>query len=163
MCLTPVTGYSSCYRTRIPITKVTCRDLCLPPANNSSYGCCATQKTIFEFTHFFNKANARPTPIYTRSPIPNHVSSFVNVLVFQMTPPRGGVVSNPNEVYTRSSACVPTVAGTHAPGRGVGVVGWRRWSGDIISAVSSCRRSCHGCKGQRQCQLVETLTPHMLR
>ena len=50
------------------------------------------------------------------------------------------------------------VAGTHAPGRGEGVVGSRRWSGDIINAVSSCR----GCKGQRLCQVVETLTPHML-
>ena len=57
----------------------------------------------------------------------------------------------------RSSACVPAVTGTHAPGRGEGVAGSRRWSGDVISAVSSCR----GCKGQRQCQVVETLTPHI--
>ena len=137
MHLTPVTGYSSCYRTRIPITKVTCRDLCLPPANNSSYGCCATQETISEFTHFLNKANARPTPIYTSTPIPNRVSSFVNVLVFHMTPPREGVVSNPNEVCTRSSACVPTVAGTHAPGRGEGVEGLGGWLRYTIIYLSS--------------------------
>ena len=54
---------------------------------------------------------------------------------------------------------MPAVAGTHAPGRGEGVVGSRRWLGDIIAAVNSCR----GCKGQRQCQVVEKLTPHMLR
>ena len=41
--------------------------------------------------------------------------------------------------YTRSSACVPAVAGTHAPGRGEGVVGLRRWLEHIITAVSSCR------------------------
>ena len=57
----------------------------------------------------------------------------------------------------RTFACVPTVAGTHAPGRDEGVVGSRRWLGDIITAGSSCR----GCKGQRQCQVVETLTPHI--
>ena len=98
-----------------------------------------------KFTHFLNKANARPKPIYTSTPIPNHISSFVNVLVFHMTQPRGGVVSNTNEVHTRSSACVPTVAGTHAPGRGEGVEGLTRWLGDIITAVSCCR----GWKGQK--------------
>ena len=36
--------------------------------------------------------------------------------------------------YTRNSACVPAVAGTHAPGKGEGVVGSRRWLGDIITA-----------------------------
>ena len=46
---------------------------------------------------------------------------------------------------TRSSACVPVVAGTHAPGRGEGVEGLRRWFGDIITAVSCCR----GWKGQK--------------
>ena len=40
-----------------------------------------------------------------------------------------------------------------------GVVGSRRWLGDVITEV----RSCRGCKGQRQCQVVEKLTPHMLR
>ena len=37
-------------------------------------------------------------------------------------------------IYTRSSAFVPAVAGTLAPGRGEGVVGSRRWLGDIITA-----------------------------
>ena len=46
------------------------------------------------------------------------------------------------------------VAGTHAPGKGEGAEGLGRWLGDIITAVSSYR----GCQGQRQCQVVETLT-----
>ena len=54
---------------------------------------------------------------------------------------------------------MPAVAGTHAPGWGEGVEGLRRWLGDIITAVSSCR----GCKDQRQCLVVEKLTPNMLR
>ena len=33
----------------------------------------------------------------------------------------------------RSSACVPAVAGTHAPGRGEGVEGLERLLGDIIT------------------------------
>ena len=49
------------------------------------------------------------------------------------------------------------VAATHAPGRGEGVEGLRRWLGDIITAVSCCR----GWKGQRQWQVVEKLTTHM--
>ena len=48
---------------------------------------------------------------------------------------------------------------THAPGRGEGVVGSRRWSQDIVTAGSSCR----GCKGQIQYQVVEKLRPQMLR
>ena len=44
------------------------------------------------------------------------------------------------QVHTRSSACVPAVAGTHAPGRGEGVEGLIIWLGDIISAVNCCRR-----------------------
>ena len=40
---------------------------------------------------------------------------------------------------------MPAVAGTHAPGRGEGVEGLRRWLGDIITAVSCCR----GWKGQK--------------
>ena len=59
---------------------------------------------------------------------------------------------------TRSSACAPAVGGTHAPGRGEGVEWLRRWLGDIITAVSCCR----GSKGQRQCQVEEKLTTHML-
>ena len=39
---------------------------------------------------------------------------------------------------------MPAVAGTHAPGRGDGVEGLKRWLGDNITAVSSC----HGCKGK---------------
>ena len=35
----------------------------------------------------------------------------------------------------------------------------RGWLRDIILSVSCCR----ACKGQRQCQVVEKLTPHMLR
>ena len=58
---------------------------------------------------------------------------------------------------------MPAVVGAHAPGRGEGVVGSRRWSGDIISAVSSAVSSCRGYKGERQYQVVETLTPHTLR
>ena len=41
--------------------------------------------------------------------------------------------NNPLDVFldtTRSSACVPAVAGTHAPGRDEGVEGLRRWLGD---------------------------------
>ena len=40
---------------------------------------------------------------------------------------------------------MPAVAGTHAPGRGEGAEGLRRWLGDVITVVSSCR----GCKGQK--------------
>ena len=40
---------------------------------------------------------------------------------------------------------MPAVAGTHAPGRGEGVEGLRRWLGDIITAVSFC----HGWKRQK--------------
>ena len=47
--------------------------------------------------------------------------------------------------HARSSACLPAVAGTHAPGRGEGVEGSRRWLGDVITAVSCCR----GWKGQK--------------
>ena len=54
---------------------------------------------------------------------------------------------------------MPAVAGKHAPGGGEGVEGSKGWLGEIITAVSCCR----GCKGQRQCQVVEKLTPHMLR
>ena len=43
-------------------------------------------------------------------------------------------------ICTRSFACVPVVAGTHAPGRGEGVEGLRGWSRDIITAFSCCRR-----------------------
>ena len=42
-----------------------------------------------------------------------------------------------------SSAYLPAVAGTHAPGRGEGVVGSRIWFEYIITVGSSCR----GCKG----------------
>ena len=52
---------------------------------------------------------------------------------------------------------MPAVAGTHAAGRGEGVVGSRRWLRTIIIAGSCCR----GYSGERQCQVVETLTPHM--
>ena len=48
-------------------------------------------------------------------------------------------------VHTRSSACAPAVAGTHAPWRSKWAVGSRRWLGGIINAVSSCR----GCKGSK--------------
>ena len=40
--------------------------------------------------------------------------------------------------YKRSSARVPAIAGTHAPGRSEWVEGVRGWLGDIITAVS-CR------------------------
>ena len=40
---------------------------------------------------------------------------------------------------------MPTVAGTHAPGRGDGVEGLIRWLGDTITAVSCCR----GWEGQK--------------
>ena len=53
---------------------------------------------------------------------------------------------------------MPAVAGTHSPGRGEGVEGLRVWLGDIITVVG-----CRACKGQRQCQVVEKLTPHMFR
>ena len=53
---------------------------------------------------------------------------------------------------------MPAVAGTHSPGRSAGVAGSRRWVGDIIAAGSCCR----GCKGERQCQVVEKLTSHVL-
>ena len=54
---------------------------------------------------------------------------------------------------------MPAVAGTHAPGRGERVEGLGRWLRAVITAVNSCRE----CKGQKQCQVVEKLTPHMLR
>ena len=41
-------------------------------------------------------------------------------------------------------------------GTGEGVEWLRGWLRDIITEVS-----CRGCKGQRQCQVVEKLTPHM--
>ena len=60
---------------------------------------------------------------------------------------------------TRSSACVPAVAGTHAPGRDKGAEGLRRL-GDIITAVSCCR----GWKGQKTMPCGEKkLTTHTLR
>ena len=42
---------------------------------------------------------------------------------------------------------MPAIAGTHAPGRGEWVEGFRGWLGDIITAVS-----CRGWKGHRQRQ-----------
>ena len=57
------------------------------------------------------------------------------------------------ELRIRSGCRRRTCSGKGCRGCGV------EKSGDIISAVSSCR----GCKSQRQCQVVETLTPHMLR
>ena len=54
---------------------------------------------------------------------------------------------------------MPAVSGTHAPEKGEGVEGLREWLSDTINAVS-CRR---GCKGQRQCEVVEKVTPDMLR
>ena len=60
---------------------------------------------------------------------------------------------------TRSSACVPAVAGTHAPGRDKGAEGLRRL-GDIITAVSCCR----GWKGQKTMPSGgKKLTTHTLR
>ena len=54
---------------------------------------------------------------------------------------------------------MPAVARTPSPGRGEGVEGLGSWLRYTITAVSSC----HGCKGQIQCQVVETLTVHTLR
>ena len=74
-------------------------------------------------------------------------------------PVRGGGLSltwwywiqGPRHVCRRSPA--------HMPREVEGVAGSRWWSGDIITVVGCCR----GCKGQRQRQVVETLTPHVLR
>ena len=54
---------------------------------------------------------------------------------------------------------MPAVAGTHAPGRGEGVEGFRGWLRHTITYLSS---SCCGRKGEKQCQVVGKLTPHML-
>ena len=56
---------------------------------------------------------------------------------------REGVQRPVIKVYirTRSSACVPAVAGTHAPRTGEGVEGLTRLLGDIITTVSCCRGS----------------------
>ena len=64
-------------------------------------------------------------------------------------------------VYIQGSPHARRLSPAHMLREGVneGVVGSRRRLRDIITAVSSCR----GCKGQRQYQVVEKLTPHMLR
>ena len=42
-------------------------------------------------------------------------------------------------IYTRRSACVPAVAGTHAPGRRERVVGSRRWPSVQLVVVVGVR------------------------
>ena len=58
-------------------------------------------------------------------------------------------------IHTRRSAYVSAVAGTHAPGRGDGFEGLRRWLGDIITAVSLCRRGSKGQKTMPSCGQVD--------